>query len=176
MAYDNEMDIFTALFTRRSIRRFVQGAISLDDIRMILKAGFHAPSAGNKRPVHFIVIRDRSILKALSKAKQEAEMIDEADAAIVICGDKNIQNYHDFLHEDCSAAIENMLLCIHGLNLGAVWCGVPSILSDCYQIYIDKLGLPENIVPVGTIAIGYPKEKGKIIDRFDEARVHFEHW
>jgi nitroreductase len=69
-----------------------------------------------------------------------------------------------------------MLLCIHSLGLGAVWCGVPSILEDCYKTYIEKLRLPENIVPVATIAVGYPDEVRKRNERFDEAKVHFERW
>ncbi|MCL1844484.1 MAG: nitroreductase family protein, partial [Defluviitaleaceae bacterium] len=106
------MDVNTAIFTRRSIRKFSPGrSISEDNIKTILKAGFHAPSAGNKRPVHFIVVDDRNLLQKLSEAKQEAEMINEASIAIVVCGDKEKQPYHDFLHEDCSASIENMLLC-----------------------------------------------------------------
>lgn len=170
------MDVNTAIFTRRSIRKFSSGEISDESLKTILSAGFHAPTAGNKRPVHFIVVKDRDTLKSLSKAKQEAEMISEANLAIVVCGDKNRQFYHDFLHEDCAASIENMLLCIHGLGLGAVWCGVPEIISDCFQIYIDKLHLPENIVPVGTIAIGHIGEEKPYIDRFDEERVHYNCW
>ncbi len=170
------MEVNTAIFTRRSIRRFIPGEISDEVLNTILKAGFHAPTAANKRPVHFIVVKDRELLKTLSEAKQEAQMIREAAIAIVVCGDKSKQPYHDFLHEDCSAAIENMLLCIHGLGLGAVWCGVPEILSDCFQMYINKLHLPENIIPIGTIAIGHIGEEKPYIDRFDKEKVHYNCW
>ena len=155
----NTIDVITAILTRRSIRKFSSGHVSDKDLDVILRAGFHAPTAGNKRPVNFIVIKDRELLKVFSTAKQEAKMIAEADLAIVVCGDRDKQPYHDFLHEDCSASIENMLLCIHGLNLGAVWCGIPSILTDCYKVYQDKLELPTNVIPVAIIAIGYPNEK-----------------
>jgi len=47
-------------------------------------------------------------------------MICKADMAIVVCGDKSIQFYNDFFHEDCAASIQNMLLCIHGHGLGVV--------------------------------------------------------
>ena len=49
-------------------------------------------------------------------------MIADASLAIVVCADSSVQTYHDFLHEDCAASAENMLLCIHNLGLGAVWC------------------------------------------------------
>jgi nitroreductase len=170
------MDVNTAILTRRSIRKFIPFKIDDKFIETILKAGFHAPSAGNKRPVHFIVIKDREILKKLSEAKQEAEMINNAELAIVVCGDKNIQPYHDFLHEDCSASIENILLFIHGNGLGAVWCGVPQILDECFQIYINTLNLPDNIIPIGTIAIGGIGEKKEYIDRYNDKKIHYEKW
>ena len=172
----NTIDVITAILTRRSIRKFTPGHIDDEYLHVILRAGFHAPTAGNKRPVHFIVIRDRELLKAFSIAKREAAMIAEADLAIVVCGDQDRQAYHDFLHEDCAASIENMLLCIHGLDLGAVWCGIPSILTDCYKLYQARLGLPTNIIPVAIIAVGVPNEEKTHIDRFDEKRVHYEHW
>ena len=170
------MDINTAILTRRSVRQFTSEQIDDETIKGILTAGFHAPTAGNKRPVHFIVVKDKAIKKALSKAKTEAEMIDSADVAIVVCGDKNVQPYHDFLHEDCAASIENMLLYIHGNGLGAVWCGVPEILTKCFQVYIDLLHLPENIIPIGTIAVGGIGEEKMYIDRYCEERVHYDCW
>jgi len=170
------MDINEAIFTRRSIRKFTDIQISDEMVRSILKAGFHAPTAGNKRPVHYILVRDKALLTTLSQAKQEAEMIRHAALAIVVCGDKSKQPYHDFLHEDCAASIENMLLCIHGHGLGAVWCGVPEILSDCFKIYREDLHLPENIIPVGTIAIGGIGEEKGYIDRYDEEKVHDNRW
>ena len=170
------MDLNTAILTRRSIRKFVPFEINEELIKTILTAGFHAPSAGNKRPVHFIVIKNREILKKLSEAKQEAEMINNAELAIVVCGDKNIQPYHDFLHEDCAASIENILLCIHGNGIGAVWCGVPQILDECFQIYKNTLKLPENIIPIGTIVIGGIGEEKHFIDRYENEKIHYEKW
>ena len=170
------MDVYTAILNRRSIRKFTSEQVSDETLKMILNAGFHAPTAGNKRPVHFIVVKDNMIKEALSKSKLEVDMIKDCDVAIVVCGDKNIQPYHDFLHEDCAASIENMLLCVHGCGLGAVWCGVPEILPDCLQVYIEKLNLPDNIIPVGTIAIGGTGEKKSYINRFDVKKVHYDCW
>jgi len=170
------MNINKAILTRRSIRRFVETQISDEMVKNILQAGFHAPTAGNKRPVHFVLVKDKALLKILSQAKQEAEMIHHASLAIVVCGDNSKQTYHDFLHEDCAASIENMLLYIHANGLGAVWCGIPQILSDCFQIYKETLNLPENIIPVGTIAIGGIGEEKSYIDRYDNEKVHYNHW
>jgi len=170
------MDLNTAILTRRSIRKYTPVEINDETLKTILTAGFHAPTAGNKRPVHFIVVKDKKLLKKLSEAKMEAEMIGRVNLAIVVCGDKEVQWYNDFLHEDCAASVQNMLLCIHGFGLGAVWCGVPEVLSDCFKIYIDNLCLPEHIVPVATIAIGGIGEEKTYIDRFDKTKVHYDRW
>lgn len=170
-------EVIEAILDRRSIRKFISGQqIADDDLDIILRAGLSAPSAANRHPVHLCVIKERNLLEELSVAKGEAEMIAKASLAIVICGDETIQSYKEFLYEDCSAAVQNMLLCIHSLGLGAVWCGVPSILNDCYTTYKNKLGLPENIVPIATIAVGYPNEVKKPINRFDETKLHYGHW
>ena len=103
-------------------------------------------------------------------------MIARAPLAIVVCGDEDKQFYREFLLEDCAAAVQNMLLAVHSLGLGAVWCGVPSLLKDCHQTYIDKLGLPTKIVPVATVAVGYPDEVRQPVDRFDESKIHYDCW
>lgn len=56
----------------------------------------------------------------------------------MVCGDKNIQGIKEYLRDDCSAATQNMLLCIHGLGLGGVWCGVTPN-SDWYKLLISRL-------------------------------------
>jgi nitroreductase len=170
-------EVISVILERRSIRKFVsEKQINDDDLRIILQAGLSAPSAGNKRPVHLVVVKDRNLLHEFSAAKGEADMISRASLAIVVCGDENIQSYKEYLLEDCSAAVQNMLLCIHSLGLGAVWCGIPSILNDCYKTYKDKLGLPVNISPIAAIAVGYPNEVKTPIDRFDETKLHYENW
>jgi len=133
------VDINETIFTRRSIRKFVETHISDEMVKNILKAGFHAPTAGNKRPVHFILVKDKALLETLSQAKQEAEMLRHAELAIVVCG-------------------------------------VPEILSDCFKIYRENLSLPENIIPVGTIAIGGIGEEKSSIDRYEDEKVHYNHW
>ena len=105
----SQMDVLTAILTRRSIRKFGPGRVGDESVGMILRAGFQAPTAANRRHTHFVVIHDRELLEVFSTAKQEAKMLAEADLAIVVCGDLEKQVYHDFLHEDCAAAIENIM-------------------------------------------------------------------
>lgn len=165
------------ILTRRSIRKYEQDKpVSEDDLRAILTAGLCAPSAANRQPVRLIAVRDRATLAKLSTAKGEAEMIARAAMAIVVCGDSTAQTYREFLIEDCAAAVQNMLLAIHSLGLGAVWCGVPSIMEDCVGVYRDALALPGHIIPLATIALGVPAETRAPMNRYDEAKIHLDRW
>ena len=85
-----------------------------------------APSAVAKDPWEFIVVRHRDMLNRLVSGLPNGQMLADAALGIVVCG--NLQRAHDcqlsYLLQDCSAAIENMLLAAQALGLGACWLGV----------------------------------------------------
>jgi nitroreductase len=130
--------------------------------------GMAAPSASNKQPWHFVLIRDRNVLDEIPKFHRYAQMLHQADFAIVVCGDLSLQE-EGFLVQDCSAATQNILLAAHSLGLGAVWLGVyPSgyRMGDVRAL----LGLPENVIPVSIVSAGYPAETKEPACRFDVLR------
>lgn len=169
------MDVLEAIFTRRSIRKYTQGRITEEQLMTIIKAGCHAPSAHNRQPWHFIVIRDRKKLKEIAAFHTYASMLPDADTCIVVCGDKERQPQTGFLLEDCSAAIQNMLLAVHGMGLGAVWCGLYPVIHLTRRMK-QLLSLPETIIPVGMISIGHKGEERAAADRFDDTKIHYERW
>ena len=114
-------------------------------------------------------------LKDISISNNKAKMIENAPACIIVCGDKCVQGLQELLIEDCSAATQNMLLAIHGLELGAVWCGVV-LNSEWYQHLIDILKLPDKVIPISVISLGYPNEVRKIENRFEPIKVHNNVW
>ncbi len=169
------MDVLKAIFTRRSIRSFTGEAINNDDLNCILKAGFYAPSARNLQPWHFIIVKDKEMLESISQKHPYAKMVPNAGCCIVVCGDKEKQTKTGFLVEDCSAAIENMLLAAHGIGLGGVWLSLYPISTRSKPIG-KLLGIPDNIVPVGMIAVGYKAEEKMTEERYDKEKLHFERW
>lgn len=169
------VDILTAIRERRSIRKFSGKKVDMKILNTIIEAGFCAPSAKNKRPWHFVIVKDKDALNRLSPDDSNHKPVTEADCCIVVCGDKNIQGMNDFLYEDCSASIQNMLLASHGMGLGTVWCGFHEG-TDTYKNLINILQLPVKIVPIAMIALGYPAEKKVSVDRFDLSKVHYEKW
>ncbi|MCX7709462.1 MAG: nitroreductase family protein [Clostridia bacterium] len=169
------IDVLSAIRERRSIRKFSDKEIDEKVLNTILEAGLCAPSAKNKRPWHFIVIREKEALNSLSRKDSNHKPIAEAACCIVVCGDKNVQGMNEFLYEDCAASIQNILLASYGLGVGTVWCGLHTG-SDSYKFLVEKLQLPVKIVPIAAIALGYPAENRGSEDRFDLVKIHSEKW
>ncbi len=169
------MDVLEAIFTRRSIRKYSEGNITQDQLMTIIKAGCFAPSAHNRQPWHFVVIKDKEKLQAIAGVHTYGKMLPGADICIVVCGDKQRQPETGFLIEDCSAAIQNMLLAAHGLGLGSVWCGLYPVTHLTKEMK-KLLSLPSSVIPVGLISLGLKGEERTVQDRFDESKVHYEKW
>jgi len=166
------MDAIHAILTRRSIRKYSGGTIPGEIITELLNAGMHAPTARNYQPWHFIVVNDRETMDRLAAAHPYAKMLKEASLAILVCGDRTIQNEVGYIMQDCSAATQNIMLAAHALGLGSVWLGMypreERILS------VSKvLEIPDHILPAALISIGYPDEVKETPDRYKEERVHW---
>jgi nitroreductase len=164
-----------AIFDRRSIRKYTDKLIPEDYIQQILKAGMAAPSAGNEQPWHFIVINDRNVMNEITKIHPYSQMLKEASHAIVVCGDLSLQKFEGYWVQDCSAAMENMLLMAQELGLGSVWLGVYP-MEDRVKSLKELLVLPECVTPLSIMSIGYPAETRENIDRFIPSRVHKNRW
>lgn len=92
----------------------------------------------------------------------------------MLCGDRN-KDVDAYLTENASAAIQNMLLAAYEIGLGSVWCGVYP-REERVNSFIELLNLPENILPVGFVILGYPDEEKEIPEYFDESRVYYNTW
>ena len=114
------------LFARRSVRVYRQQDVADDLVRDLLEAAMAAPSAVAKDPWAFVVVRNRDMLAKIAAGLPNGTMLRDAALGIVVCGD--LQRAHDrqlsYLLQDCSAAIENLLLAASALGLGACWLGV----------------------------------------------------
>jgi nitroreductase len=169
------MDALDAIFNRRSIRQYKPGHISDENIRIILKAAMHAPSAVNKQPWHFIVFRSREIMENIISFHPNASMLQHADAAILICWDEQLQHDTGYGPIDCAAATQNILLASHSLGIGSVWVGLYPRQQRMDMVH-KLFSLPENINPFAIVSLGYPGEKKLVPDRFNNERIHFENW
>lgn len=164
-----------AVLERRSIRKYTDQEVPDELVNELLKGAMSAPSAGNERPWHFIVIRNKDVLQEIPKFNPHAQMLDHAPLAILVCGDLGLEKYEGYWVQDCSAATENILIMVQEKGLGAVWLGVYPERNKV-EAFKKIMSLPENVVPFSLISIGFPAEKRDVDDRFDKTRVHYERW
>ncbi|MBR4802898.1 MAG: nitroreductase family protein [Bacteroidales bacterium] len=175
---DKESIVLENIATRTSIRAYTEAPVEQDKIEKLLKAAMAAPTAMNKQPWHFVVVTDKDQLKALSETSPYSGMIAKAPLAIVVCGDmlKAIDGGgRDFWIQDASAATENLLLAANAMGLGAVWTGVYPDLDRCKSI-AEVTSLPENIIPLNVVVIGYPAQNPEPKDKWKPANVSYNRY
>lgn len=171
----NERLVF--LLGRRSIRLFTPGDVDDATVRELLEAAMSAPSAVAKDPWRFVIVRDRATMRRLAGVLPNGQMIGTAAVGIAVCGDLAVA--HDgqlsYLLQDCAAAIQNLLLAGHALGLGCCWLGVHP-REERIRAVREILRIPESVIPVACIAVGWPGESKEPRTRFRECYVHREHW
>jgi len=183
-------DFHTFLQTRRSIRRFKPNPVPDSVIESILHTATFAPSAHNRQPWRFAVIKDSAVKMRLGKAitaKMQIDMqaqnaeksdiekrattslrrIDEAPLVIILCRDKNdirIDTPEETIMGIQSTALAGLqlLLAAHAEGLGGNWI--------CWPLYAQAatraaLELPETWEPQAMYFLGYPVEIPEPQDR-----------
>lgn len=172
---EESVDAIEAILTRRSIRRYTPQQVSEETVRQLLQAAMSAPSAGNQQPWQFVVITERRLLDEIPRFHPFAAMLKEASVAIMVCGDLRLEKNKGYWVQDCSAATQNLLLAAHAKGLGAVWLGVYP-REDRVVNARKLLGLPESVVPLCLVPLGYPAERIPSTERYDASRVHSNTW
>lgn len=168
------MDTIEAILTRRSIRKYTKQPVSDEVVKELLNAAMYTPSAYNRQPWCFVVISDSKILNEIPRYHPYAQMLKEAPVAIMVCLDSDLQ-MGNYGVQDCSAVTQTILLAAHAKGLGAVWLGLHLTKSKITAIK-NILNLPERIIPVTLISIGYPAEQHPQPDRYRADRVHYNQW
>ena len=165
------MELKEVLQNRRSCRKFKATKISEEQIDYILHAAMSGPSAMNKQPWMFYVIKDEIKLKELHKASLYSKY--EAPLAIVVAGDSSRflpLGMKDFWIQDASSATENILLAATDLGLGSVWCGIYPQKKATENLR-EILGASEKIIPLNIIYIGYPNTELEPRDQYNKRYV-----
>lgn len=164
-----------AIFKRRSVRNYTDKEVSEDQLRVILEAAQCAPHAGSVPSWYFYVVQDKKLLNALSVMTDYTTLIKDISALIVVCGDLTISGAEQFWVQECSAATMNILTIVEEMGLGAVWLGVYPIMDDVTYVK-NNLGIPQHLMPLNMIPIGYPKKHPESKIRFKEECVHKVIW
>ncbi len=168
------METLDAIYKRRSIRKFLDTPVEKEKLECLLKAGFSAPSAVNAQPWEFVVITEQETLEELKKHLIFARY--NAQAAILVCGNMKLSlkgaDKEQWV-QDCSAAMENILLAGTDIGLGTVWIGIYPV--DTRIKHLRKiLNIPDYVVPFGMAYIGYPAQELEGRSQYNEKRVYWE--
>ena len=176
------MELYEAIKSRRSIRRYTSDPVDDKKVEAILEAGRWAPSWANTQCWRFIVIRDPEIkakvADTLTKIKLPDKVVDNPGAAaiktvpvvIVVCaeigksgskpgpggGGEYVTDKGDWFMFDTALAVQNMVLAAHALGLGTV------IIGAFDAVQAEKvLGVPEGYRVVILFPVGVPAQEGK---------------
>ena len=151
------MDFWQVIEARHSVRAFDPLAdVSPDDVQRILQAAICAPSAGNRQPWHFVIVRREQVRQRLVKAAGGQSFIAQAPVAIVVCTDagRSAERYGErganlYCIQDTAAAVENILLAATTLGLGACWVGAFDDSAVAGVLQLSATLHPVAIVPIG---------------------------
>ena len=145
--------VLQAIRERRSIRRFTEARVSEEVLQSILEAGRWAPSGLNNQPWRFVTIVDASMRKAVSERTKYKKVMEAAPLHIAVFLDADHSYNRTKDVQGIGACLQNMLLAVHGLGLGAVWMG--EILNRREEV--EKiLGVPESYELMAVLAVGHP--------------------
>ena len=171
--------LFKTIQTRGSCRQFdPERPVDEATVEKLLRAAMCAPTAMDRRPWEFVVVRDKEKLRAIAEKIPNSRVGNGAQVAIVVCGslDNGLPGRgKEYWIHDCSAASMNLLLAAHGLGLGAVWTGCfPS--EERVAAVREILSIPATHMPLNVIPVGYPREKVVAKDKWNPAKVHNDRW
>ncbi len=169
------MELLEVISTRRSVRRFTDKPVTEEMIKTIISAAMLAPSAGNQQSWHFIVVTERMKLDKVAEFHPYAKMIRNVNVAIVVCGAPEGLKWGEFWVQDCSAALQNLLLAARDLGLGTVWTGVYPV-EDRMVKTRELFSIPKEVYPLAIVPVGWPAEEFKPAQRYRPELVHRNTW
>ena len=167
------MELFEAIKTRRSIRKYLDKPVEDEKLRAVLEAVQQAPSWANMQCWRMVVVTDKKVKQELSdlsyvesyfspkgyKANPSKKALAEAPVVIVLCADPQQSGTlwgQSYYLVDAGIASQNLMLAARALGLGSVFVGV----YDEVKVK-GILNIPANIRVVGLFPLGYPTEEGK---------------
>ncbi|MDQ7794445.1 MAG: nitroreductase family protein [bacterium] len=162
-----------AIANRRSVRQFESTPVPDEHLRILLEAAISAPSAGNRQPWRFIVVRNPGLRLQLAQAAGGQSSVATAPVAIVVLADlaRTESRYGQrgtelYALQDTAAAIENLLLTAVSLGYATCWVGA----FDEGQA-ARSLELPPGLRPVAIVPVGVPAGQPRSPDRRPLAEV-----
>lgn len=150
------MDFEELINKRHSVRSYKSEEISDSVLDKLIEMAKLAPTSRNKKPVEYVIVKDKETMDRLSQAKAAgSQMIKDAGAAIVVTGDSDKS---DVWIEDCSIAMTYLHLAAVNLGLGSCWVQIRKRQSkdgtDSGKYIKDLLNIRENMEVLAVLSLG----------------------
>lgn len=183
------MNVYDAIMTRRSTRRFQQKTVPDELLTKLVQAGRFAPSGGNSQSTHFFVITDPDVLaeladlvqqafakmevtegmyasmaSSISRSKKGGYVFHYGCPALIVTA--NVKDYGNNI-ADCACALENMMILGNELDLGTCWINQLKWLNEDPALLqkFRQFGLRDNERIYGALAVGYAANENGMPDR-----------
>ena len=167
-------EIIESLYNRKSVRVFEDKPIPVEYKELILSCALQAPSAGNMNLYTIIDVTDPKLKETLSQTCDNQPFIAKAPLVLVFCADYH--RWHRLFTKYCDKvrtpsvgdlnlatadtliAAQNCVVAAESLGLGS--CYIGDITED-FERHRELFALPQHVVPVCMLVIGYPTEQQK---------------
>ena len=156
-----ENPIITALQTRRSIRKYKPEQITDEELKTVLEAGTWAPTGMGYQDPWIIAIQNPALMERISRMNQEiwGRDIDPfygAPTYVLVFG-SDPQKWANSVY-DGALVLGNMMNAAHAIGLGSCWINREREMFSTEEgkALMKELGLPEGLVGIGALALGYP--------------------
>lgn len=149
------MSTIDSILNRYSVRKYENKEIPQEILSQILEAGRQAPSAANRQPIRFVVVKDGEIAKNFSNALFN-RFVKDAPMIIVGCADVKSLLTGKWAVIDTTIALQNMVIAAWSLGVGSCWIGA----FDEEKIK-TLLKIPGDWKVVALVTFGYPAEEPK---------------
>jgi Nitroreductase len=165
------METKEAILKRKSTRKFNGNSLDHETTKAILEAAMAAPSAVNRQPWEFYIVKNKDVQQEIRKSSPFSNY--NSDLIIIVAG--NTKNEfglsNEFIVTDCSAAIENMLVRATDLGVATVWCAIYPDEKRMSKVR-EILHIDEAIIPFAIIHLGYSDDKLEERTKYDEKKIH----
>lgn len=165
------------IYTRRSIRNYLEKNVSKNIIKELLNSAVMAPSAMNTQPWHFSIASGQDkVMHFAEMAYREHNILGKliwhgfritaksifynSPLLIIISGKKG----YEWLKEDTNLAVENMFLAAKSLGLGSCWIGFGMVLDNS-KTARKELAIPKDFEISAVLIFGYPAKEKNIIPK-----------
>jgi nitroreductase len=154
-------DLGKIIKSRRSIRRWKENEINVEEIIKAIDLAKWAPCSCNRQLCSFLIIKneeDKSFLQIFTNQSFYEK------APLVIVPLVNISEYYEnekhYAYLDMGAIIQNLLLILHSEGLGACWMGIKKSadISKKYEEFRNRFKIDKSKIPVSIIPVGYPEK------------------